>query len=310
MVGGILLNFIPTPVTPPSKEPKPSSSKILPVKISPSGAGETGVAGGGVTLTTAPLIVHNGGYGKGKIKYYPKQENQFNSEVMLQELKPGGVYVLTINRKIDCPCNKELQRHNDRDGEGYWDSSSMKADNNGCIHTQLNIELPESSYDVKFFVKDIKNNWRVILKNDNLRFTIGEIGALGESKEASVVIVTNLQDGSEVGRETTMEGTASIPSGNHLWVLDRRVDFKPLWWPQREARIDPKTHKWSATVCFGGPQDINWDFHISVITVNADRHRELMDYWTKAMKTGDWKPIQIPETTSTPQIIKVKKVRH
>ena len=118
------------------------------------------------------------------------------------------------------------------------------------------------------------------------------------------------QNGSNVGRETTVKGTASIPIGNHLWVLARRVDFEPLWWPQREAKIDPKTHKWNATANFGEPQDIKRDFHLGVITVNADGHKELMDYWIKAMSTENWRPIQIPETTSPPRIIKVKKVRH
>lgn len=305
IVGGIGLNFIPTSLTPPS------SSLITTPLIVHNGGGKEKTGGGaggsgigaGSEITT-PLIIHNGGYGKGKIKYYPTQENQFNCEVMLQELKPGGVYVLTINGEVNRSGNKELQKYNDSSGEGYWDSSPIEADNSGYIHTQLNVELPESSYDVKFLVKDVKNNWKVILKNDNLRFTIEKI------KAQFVVTVTNPQNGSDVGRETTVRGTAVIPGGNHLWVLARRVDFEPLWWPQREVKIDPKTHKWSSTACFGVPEDINWDFHIGVITVNEDGHKELMDCWTNAMKTGDWKPIEIPETTSPLRIIKVKKVSH
>ncbi|MBE9580643.1 MAG: hypothetical protein IMF18_03385 [Proteobacteria bacterium] len=129
-------------------------------------------------------------------------------------------------------------------------------------------------------------------------------------QEPFVVTVTHPQNGNEVGTELTVKGTASIPLGNYLWVLARRVDFEPLWWPQREAKIDPKTHKWSATATFGLPRDINWDFDIGVITVDANGHQELMDYWIEAMKTGDWRPIQIPATTSPPRIIRVKKVRH
>lgn len=129
-------------------------------------------------------------------------------------------------------------------------------------------------------------------------------------QESFVVTVTHPQNGNEVGRELIVKGTASIPLGNYLWVLARRVDFEPLWCPQREAKIDPNTHKWSATATFGLPRDISWDFDIGVITVDANGHQELMNYWIEAMRTGDWMPIQIPATTSPPRIIRVKKVRH
>ena len=55
---------------------------------------------------------------------------------------------------------------------------------------------------------------------------------------------------------------------------------------------------------------INWEFDIGVITVNPIGHQELMDYWITGMKTGNWRPIQIPVTTSSPQIVRVRKVRH
>ena len=144
-----------------------------------------------------------------------------------------------------------------------------------------------------------------------LSLIVGLEAANGHAEqEQFVVTVSHPRNGSGVGRETIVKGTALIPGGNYLWVLARRVDFDPLWWPQREAKIDPKTHEWSATVTFGMQRDINWDFNIGVITVNADGHRELMDYWIAAMRTGDWRPIQIPATTSPPRILRVRKVRH
>jgi hypothetical protein len=95
-----------------------------------------------------------------------------------------------------------------------------------------------------------------------------------------------------------------------LWVLIRRVDFEPFWWPQREAKIDSNTQQWQTTAVFGGPQDVNWNFDVGVINVDANGHRQLMESWTKAMKSGDWKPEQIPPTMSPPKVVKVKKVRH
>lgn len=134
--------------------------------------------------------------------------------------------------------------------------------------------------------------------------------AYAQKKEQFVIEIIDPRSDSKVGRETTVKGTALLPSGHYLWVLARRSDFKPLWWPQREAEVDPKTHKWSATAVFGGPQDIGWDFDIGVITVNAEGHALLRDYWIKAMRTGDWRPIEIPPTSSAPQTLKVKKVSH
>jgi len=129
-------------------------------------------------------------------------------------------------------------------------------------------------------------------------------------EEQFSVKITHPHNGGKVGRETIVKGIASIPNGNYLWVLARRADFKPLWWPQREAKIDPNSNQWKVAVRFGEVQDINWEFDIGVITVNAAGHRELMNYWITAMKTGNWRPIQIPETTSPPRIIRVRKVRH
>jgi len=131
-----------------------------------------------------------------------------------------------------------------------------------------------------------------------------------QKNEQVDIKVTDPRNGSNVGREMVVKGTAYLPRGHYLWVLARRNDFKPLWWPQREAEVDPKTHKWSATAVFGGPQDVGWDFDIGVIAVNEKEHALLKDYWIKAMRTGDWKTIEMPPSAAAPQILKVKKVSH
>jgi hypothetical protein len=131
-----------------------------------------------------------------------------------------------------------------------------------------------------------------------------------EQKERFVIEITDPKNGGKVDKETPVEGTARLPSGYHLWVLARRSDHKPLWFPQQEAEVDPKTHKWSATAVFGEPQDIGFDYDIGVIAVDSKAHAALTDYKTKAAKTGDWKAIDIPPGSSPPQIVTVKKVSH
>ena len=129
------------------------------------------------------------------------------------------------------------------------------------------------------------------------------------SSFAEIVILAP-HDNDIVGRQIRVKGTAEIPRGHYLWLLARNSDFKPLWWPQREAEIDPKTRQWSATAVFGGHQDIGSPFDIGVIAVNQAGHTILMEYWIEAMRTGDWRPIQIPETSMSPVVIKVTKKTH
>ncbi len=105
-------------------------------------------------------------------------------------------------------------------------------------------------------------------------------------------------------------GTATIPDGNHLWVLAHRVDFDDVWVPQSEARIDPKTHQYKARVQLGERRDIGQDFEVALITVNETEHIGLRNYRREAMKSGDWKPVDMPPTTSPPLVRKVTKVSH
>ena len=127
--------------------------------------------------------------------------------------------------------------------------------------------------------------------------------------ETQVEITVPERDGMQVGKDMDVKGTASIPSGNYLWVLAHRVKgFKKVWWPQNEAEIDPLTKKWEVFVVFGGPQDIGYDFEIAVIVVNEKEHLKLQDYRNKAMASGHWPPIPMPPTVVAPEIRKVKKV--
>ena len=118
------------------------------------------------------------------------------------------------------------------------------------------------------------------------------------------------RNGIEVRRSYNVMGTASIPSGSHLWVLTRRKDFEGVWWPQNEGKVDPVNKEWKVAVTFGITDDIGWDFDIAVIVVANSQHEILRDYRIKAMKTGDWRPIEMPSVLSAPLLLSVKKVGH
>lgn len=129
------------------------------------------------------------------------------------------------------------------------------------------------------------------------------------AEEISVKITSPVNKG-RVGQKVKVRGTAYIPGGYHLWIVARHKDFKPLWWPQREAEVDPTTGKWDSLAFLGSPQDIGSDFDIGVIVINEEAHAQLRDYWVKAMQYGKWKPIEIPKTAAAPELIRVTKISH
>lgn len=142
-----------------------------------------------------------------------------------------------------------------------------------------------------------------------LVFFTGLGSSLPPEPEIKVEITVPTRDGIQVGEGMTVEGKASIPSGNYLWVLAHRIKgYKRVWWPQNEAEIDPVTKKWEVRVVFGGPQDIGYDFGIAAIVVNEKEHLKLQDYQDKAMASGKWRPIPMPPTVFPPVIRTVKKV--
>jgi hypothetical protein len=117
--------------------------------------------------------------------------------------------------------------------------------------------------------------------------------------------VTNMR----LGASLPVTGTATIPAGQHLWLLVHRTrGYSTVWWPQGEAEIDPVTHRWELLVSFGGSQDIGYEFEIAAIVVNQQESARLTAYYQNAMTTGQWRPMTLPATVCPPRIVQVTKV--
>jgi hypothetical protein len=123
----------------------------------------------------------------------------------------------------------------------------------------------------------------------------GAGGAGGTGGNACSLVGLEMSRPSAGARVRTTEAVSGeidqLPAGAHVWVLVRRHDFDPMWWPQREA--PPKDGRWTATATFGGPQDTGWEFDVAAILVDEQQHIELKGYWTTAMSSGHWPPIQV-----------------
>ena len=131
----------------------------------------------------------------------------------------------------------------------------------------------------------------------------------GVHAQTAEVRVTDPRRDDRIGREMTVKGTVTKPPGHHVWVVARRHDFAPLFWPQREANLEGDGRTWSATAAFGGPQDVGWEFDVGAIVVDGTGHDRLNDYWVKAMSSGDWRPIPLPRSAAE-HIVRVRKNRH
>lgn len=143
-------------------------------------------------------------------------------------------------------------------------------------------------------------------------FIVLSFNLFGQQENYNVQILVPERDGIHVGESLDVTGRAIIPKGEFLWVLVHRTrGYQYVWYPQSEALIDPVTREWEATVTFGQPPDIGYDFEIVAIVVNDMEHRKLVDYFKKAMTSGDWRPIEMPPTQTAPVYRKeLRKVSH
>lgn len=147
-----------------------------------------------------------------------------------------------------------------------------------------------------------------------LRLCIGVLasGVWLNASGAQGCTISEPRSGEEVGREIKVTSTAKVAPGEHAWLVARRVDFAPNWWPQgRELEVDAKG-KWSGNAALGGPQDVNWKFDIAVLIVTNEGNERLNAYRAKAMETGDWRPIRIQEMAKGQNAcqVTVLKTRH
>ena len=130
--------------------------------------------------------------------------------------------------------------------------------------------------------------------------------------EPSVTISTPARDGTSVGCDSVIAGTAEIGPGQHVWVFAARQNFANmgLMWPQGEAEVDPTTKKWSLTAVYGKGDDIGNSFRIAAAVFDDQAHAKLKSEFIKAMTTGKFMPMQLPETAGVPQYRVVKKINH
>jgi hypothetical protein len=111
--------------------------------------------------------------------------------------------------------------------------------------------------------------------------------------------------GSRVGAEGRVRGTAKIPAGTHVWVLSHMKDLAAEWWPQggREALLEPDGG-WVIIAGYGQPQDAGEAFEVAAVVVSDGTHSLLKKWFDDALRRNSYPPIPFPE--SAPGCVPVK----
>jgi hypothetical protein len=126
------------------------------------------------------------------------------------------------------------------------------------------------------------------------------------------VQVTTPKPGDKVGKEGWVRGTATLPPGTFLWVLDHMKDLDAEWWPQGgRPAVVKSDRRWAIRAGYGRQQDIGEDFEIAAIVVDQNTNNNLLN-WFKTAKAQDYPPLTFPSVVDgcKPFTITVNKTSH
>lgn len=211
---------------------------------------------------TATLLAYRGASAgaKGKIEYCRRSAPEFKIALFLQGLSKNHAYMLCLNGWPGRPGNDILKKYG-RQGEGenqegYYDFTNVTTDEQGIINKFVDVSLEPTKYEVKFLVKDIANKYRVVLHNDDIRFTIEKIK----------IGINNPPDDAEVGHTAIVKGDVSDP-GLNIYVFVHPL-LTDLWWCQRRPSPSGSNGLWR-TLCYFGTETKGIGEYFDVVAVAA-----------------------------------------
>lgn len=107
----------------------------------------------------------------GAISFEDPANGTLPGKITLSGLKPGREYMLTLNEKEGQP--EQLKGYH-TGNEGQYDFMAVSTESDGRVIADFRLPrpLPTGSYHVKFFVKDVNDDYCIVLYNDNFIFTI------------------------------------------------------------------------------------------------------------------------------------------
>ena len=116
-----------------------------------------------------------------------------------------------------------------------------------------------------------------------------------------------------VGGAGEVKGVAIIPRGTYLWVLlhPKRPAEKWLLQETESTSIYDQPSEWTAIARYGADSDMNQEFEIVVVVVDADMSARLR-YGLRVADSADYAPITLPRTVEgcPPVRVTVNRTSH
>ncbi len=106
----------------------------------------------------------------GEVHYNKQNQRTLLIRLNLKGLLPKHEYILSLNGKPWHTSNKNFPQSYGE--ERYYDFERVTTNDRGDVEKYLTLDLSSGQYNVKFFVKDPANNWKIVLYNDFFIFTI------------------------------------------------------------------------------------------------------------------------------------------
>lgn len=216
----------------------------------------------------ATLLVYGEAFKKaeGKIEYCRRSGPEFKIALYLEGLPRNHAYMLCLNGWPGRPGNEELKEYGrqgeGKNQEGYYNFKEVPTDEHGKINEVVSVKLKPAEYQVKFLVKDIAADYKVVLNNDNLKFMIEEIK------------ISIDPDSTEVGHTAIVEGKVSDPNLN-IYVFVHPL-LEDRWWCQIHPSPPSPDGSWRM-LCYFGTKDKGVGEYFEVVAVAACRD----DLWKR-----------------------------
>jgi hypothetical protein len=130
--------------------------------------------------------------------------------------------------------------------------------------------------------------------------------------EEKLVMTQPARDGMTAACRATIEGRATLDPGEHVWVFAARKNFADLGlvWLQGEADVDQATREFSFPVILGIPEDIGFNFRVSIAVLDEATHNRMKAKLLEMMTNNRHLPVPFPPTIGAPKHRIVRKVSH
>lgn len=229
--------------------PAPKQDKLPPAKIDLDCQGATAITAVLKVLDSAATVAGS----TGKVTFCLKSVSPVGFKIGFKGLKKEHTYKLTLNGKPGRPGNEELKKFGKYGLEGKYDFHSFATDADGNVDGIFEArDLIPGEYDVKFQVKDIQQDFHVVLTADEVKFSV--------SKKRAVV----LDIPEEVKQKQLIKGTV-IDRSLSIYVFIHPIETA-MWWVQNIPAPATSKGKWHMLGYFGTDQ-VGLDQYYDVVAL-------------------------------------------